>query len=474
MKTLFTIIIILLHCLSSFAQKNNPIFILEDIGAVHVIPNSDSMLVVEDTYGVTNLVMYDIGEKEKLNEYSVKLPDEEVYQIYSENTDLFYLVTIRYDKPAQLFSPNRLLDAIYTFESKKNSLHKIYDATDSIPALKVFGIDNNNLLLSTHRFGEARILNIDTKEIVEFSSDKDLRVFCYSNQEKEFGVVKISEVENNAISPVYVMDEVGKTKQIGHLNMERRAERSGSSSSSYPYLSFTLTDSNYDWIETGFNLGGLPVSGLQLIWHSYLGEKILETPYMQYTHHGIAAASQNYMVLNGSNNTWVYNIKDANLTPAQTVDETDYTAIYDYFKEKLTSTKVKIESTSLEQIFLADFYDIKVKLTFPSGGGSVSSNMSHIAFSHNDKYSILENESYLINLIEPEYKISTPDDANQIKEALSLLFPLRYGRKQTDIYKKENTWYFPREASFNEMKAFQFHLDEENRIDKIEYITLED
>lgn len=461
MKKLYTVLLVFCCFAAVNAQKNYPILTLEEIGAATIVDNEVIMIVVENVGEVPNLAFYDLEKKELMQKFSAKLPENPVCHLIPNDNGLVYLITLK--KNPETGAP--LFDAIYSFDSKKDKIAKVYTEKEELNVPRVAAAVHTKLVLSESIYqDQPRIFNLETGEFENFSDDKSMRMLCAADTHNSYVVFKENEFKDDDTVPVYVMDRDGKlSESVGTYDSRMRAS-TNKEENHMP--GFTITNDDYNWIPEEYDNSGFPLSGFAIAMHTGLAEKYNKTDHL-FDISEIVAANETYMAAKGKGQFWVYNTKTPNTSKPKTVSDEDMAAIEAYLNEQTEYIKTPLQSAALSEVFTATFYSVTEKMKAGDYGFSES---TFIAFAQNNKYDVLLNEAMLSQLVAPEYKMENEQKAATFQDALNALYPPgTFDKKHIQCYKKDNCWCFVRGESFGNKKGFVVQLNDSNRIEKIEY-----
>lgn len=460
MRKIFLLLIALGCFVAAGAQKNYPILTLEEIGAATIIPDEVIMVVVENIGEMPNLSFYDLEKKSLMQKFSAKLPENPVAHMIPCDDGLLYMVTIK--KNPEDGPP--LLDAIYSFDHKKDKIKLVYTEKDKVNAPWAAAGVHLKLVLDTEgKSGQPRIFNIESGAYETFSTDENVRMLCASNKHNSYVVLKINEFGDDDTVPVYVMDKNGQlSESVGIFDSRMRAS-TNKEENHMP--GFTITNPEYNWILSAYDYSGFPLSGFSIAMHPGLAEKYNQTANL-FDIREIVAANETYMAAKGNYQLWVYNTLTPNTIKPQTVSDKDMEAILSYRKDKIEYLKSPFQSAALNEVFKAKFYSITEKTNL---GGDFYSESSFIAFALNGEYEVLREKSQLNDVLSSDFKLHNELSAATFQDALNALYPPgTFDTKHIQFYKKGNTWYFIRGESFSKKKGFAVNVDAKGKIQTIE------
>jgi len=460
MKKLY-ILVFTLCCIAAVnAQKNYPILTLEDIGAATIVDREVIMVVVENVGDVPNLAFYDLEKKKLMQTFSAKLPELTIAHLIPCDNGLLYLITIK--KNPEQGPP--LFDAIYSFDHKKDKIVKVYTEKEQVRAPRDATAVHVKLVFSTGFKNQPRIYNTKTGEFEPFSDDKNLRMLCASDNHNSYVVVKMNEMEESEIVPIYVMDRNGELSESVGIYDSRMIASTNEEENHMP--GFTFTNADYNWISEAYDNSGFPLSGFAIAMHPGLVEKYTKTDHL-YDISKIVTANESYLAASGKGQLWVYNTKTPNTIKPKTVSDEDLAAIMAFYNEQTEYIKTPFQSAALEQVFSAKFYSITEKTKAGDYGFTES---SFIAFAQNNKYDVLMNKAMLTALLAPAFILDNEQKAATFQDALNALYPPgTFDVKHIQCYKKDKTWYFVRGESFGDKYGFVVQLNNANKIQEIKY-----
>ncbi|MBI9071638.1 MAG: hypothetical protein JEY94_08560 [Melioribacteraceae bacterium] len=462
MNKIITILMFLCLTVTINAQKNYPVFSIEECGAACLIENEPIMFSLESVDGIPKLVMRDLSKGEVIKSYESKLPDNTVSHIVANSKNgLLYFITIK--KHSE--SDKKLLDAIYSFSPKKEKLEIIYTEQEETPIPISVDVVGNKLVLSISVFSKQPIIfNLETKEFEPFSDDENLRMLCAAPEQNGFVVLNFTEFDKDDNAPFYFMSLDKKLSQkLGVFNSTMRISTEEEENS---LPGFSITNSDYNWITEVYNLSGFPHAGFSIATRAGLAEKYSSLA-NKFDISNILTANSNYLVASGKGETFVYNTKNITLGKPQTVSENDLKLIEDCIASRVSYQKKQIASSVLPKVFLAEFHLITETTKLDEYGYTES---SFIVFKKKDKYAVLKNKPQLLTIVNTSFKLGNNEDAILFQDALNMLYPPgTFEKKHISFYKNNNEWFFVRNISFDKKEGFIVSTDSNKKITEIKY-----
>ncbi len=460
MRSILTILFAIYACLFANAQKNYPVFSIEECGAVCLIDNEPVMCAIEDLGGLPKLVLRNLEDGKENISYKSRLPENPVSNIvFSQKTGLLYLFTIR----KQPETGNSLFDAIYSFSPKQDKLELIYKENEEKQDVKSVEVVDNLLVFTTKMFQQPDIFNTETKKFEGFVDDENIRMLCAAPSHNGFVVVNISELDGDEAA-VYFMDLERKlTPKLGTFNSSMRIS-TNEEENSLP--GFNLTNDEYNWMVDEYNTSGFPLSGFSIATRANLAKT-----YNQLANfHEISSildANDDFLIAKAKGVVSVYNIKTPVTKKPQTVSDEDLKAIQEYYDSRTTYEEQMITSTVLPQVFTGKFYNITETIKFDEYSYLQS---SFVVCSANDGYKVLKEKEELMQAVNPGFILNSDVQAVMFQDAINAIYPPgTFEKDKIKFYKKESNWIFVRDESFGEEEGFVVKTNEKGKITEILY-----
>ena len=154
----------------------------------------------------------------------------------------------------------------------------------------------------------------------------------------------------------------------------------------------------------------------------------------------------------------------------QEISDKENSLLDNFIKSKISITKEKIVSDTLEKAFTGTFF--KVDAGFSLGDGGIYSGLIFVI--KDDKLieyvGRTDSLSTLLSLIRKDFYLKTETDAQIFETSLDKLFPISW----TSVGEKEhlkikNQWYFVRGKFFDSKSGYIVTLDKNSNISDISY-----
>ncbi|MDX1679353.1 MAG: hypothetical protein R3242_01365 [Akkermansiaceae bacterium] len=134
-----------------------------------------------------------------------------------------------------------------------------------------------------------------------------------------------------------------------------------------------------------------------------------------------------------------------------------------------------LNDENLSALSSARFYEVKVVRKNPSG--SVSTETLRVVKDGGDYVELdwlgsTMKCDQLTRLFDKKIVIKNEEDAKSLEAALDLIYPLgTFDEEHRKIYREGNKWIFVRGDIFDNLKGFQFTVDDEGTVTSIDYRT---
>lgn len=441
------------------AQKNYPIFTLEDVNLVCLKYDEPVMFAIESSEEKEQLIQIDLETGSIVKRFKSRLPKNIHAISICNNTGIIYFVTTRKHEE----TGEKILNSIYSFSPLKDKTDLLYKENGEIQASGSVSIIDNLIVFTGRVFSEQpKIFNTRTKQFEIFSENEDLRMLCTAPAHNAFVVMNISEVDGDSVA-IYVMNiDRSISEKVGIFNSSLRIS-SEKEENSLP--GFNIINQAYDWIIDAYNTSGFPLSGFAIATRAELAMKYNQTANL-FEIKALIAANNTYMVAKGRDKIFVYNTNKPVYDKPKTVSNIDLGLINEYFNSKISFKKDQLISPALQQVFNARFYVI----TEQEKNDSYTSESSFTLIDTNGNIGLLKDKNQLFKLLNPDFYLQNDKQAEVFQEALNELYvPGTFEKKHIAFYTEANKWIFIRDKSFGEKKGFVVEVTGQGRIRKIEY-----
>jgi hypothetical protein len=157
--------------------------------------------------------------------------------------------------------------------------------------------------------------------------------------------------------------------------------------------------------------------------------------------------------------------------PGFSQSETEQTKIINYLKSTIEYSNELILTNTSQKVLASDI--IQSKLTFSTGDRYsheilqeqyfIKSNNKLIPFRYSDD--LLASGEFLKSIKSKKFKLNNEDDAVAFQSMLSLLD----NERGLGFFKENNVWYFIRDKSFDDIKAYVITTDKNGQISMVVY-----
>ena len=155
---------------------------------------------------------------------------------------------------------------------------------------------------------------------------------------------------------------------------------------------------------------------------------------------------------------------------AQEISEKENTLLDDFIKTKISITKEKIVSDTLEKALTGTFFKVDAGLSL--GDGGIYSALIFVLKDENMVEYVGRTDSLntLLSLVRKDFYLRTEADAKIFETSLDKLFPMSWtSADEKEHLKIKNQWYFIRGKFFDSKSGYIVTLDKNSNISNIAY-----
>jgi len=460
MKRLCYVLVFMSLALNTWAQKNYPSFSIEDCLSFCLINDETIAFGIVEEEDRSRLVLFDLENKAVKQKFDAALPENQVVFMLPCDDGLLYLLTMNRKEGQR----RPLFDAIYSFSYKEDKIRKVYQelADVVIPSAEIV---RTKIYLAGNPFtAQPRVFDVSTKQFEEFSENKNLRLLFATDEQKGCVVMDKSTVGDDDVAPIYFMDEQGSiTPTVGNYD-SRMVMSSNKAENKMPGMS--ISDVDYEWIIDAFDRSGFPHSSFSIATRPGLAKLYNQLGNRDEVRE-LLDMNASYLVAKGKGKVYIYNLKHPVTQKLQSVSDKDVELIRDYYRDKTTYTKTKIQSSALQSVYKCHFYQVNETIKLDE----YSRKEDHfIVAGSGDDYQVLKDKSQLTALVSASFTIEDEQEAAVFQDALNALYPPdTFDKKHVQFSKKDGQWQFIRGESFGDKKGFIVKLNSSSQISEIKY-----